>query len=65
METLCALDGKYSRYDHPKTSSEVELMETFIGSGCILTKPVPKTSSEVELMETVDRCLHQFTSLWA
>ena len=37
----------------PKTSSEVELMETYTLGGLIAIKDkIPKTSSEVELMET-------------
>ena len=36
----------------PKTSSEVELMETFPLKGPIASPVVPKTSSEVELLET-------------
>ena len=37
----------------PKTSSEVELMETFSNFDSEGSKSAPKTSSEVELMETV------------
>ena len=41
----------------PKTSSEVELMETsYMGRSC--RKYGPKTSSEVELMETRHDVVH-------
>ena len=36
----------------PKTSSEVELMETYLANSVLSSLIVPKTSSEVELMET-------------
>ena len=36
----------------PKTSSEVELMETCINQFALRKLRTPKTSSEVELMET-------------